>query len=56
VLQVEARNEAALGHCFKMGYRVTEQVRYLKVLGWRRRRSVPAEGGGETAGGKADGA
>lgn len=56
VLQVNARNEAALGHCFKMGYRATEQVTYLKVLGWRRRRSVPAEGRGETAGGSAYGA
>jgi len=42
-LQVDRGNRAALGHCYKMGYRVTEQVSYLRVLGWRVSRRLPIE-------------
>jgi len=41
VLQVDERNKASLGHCYKMGYQVTDRVTYLRILGWRMRRCVP---------------
>lgn len=43
ILQVEGHNESCLGHCYKMGYRLTDRVTYLKILGWRTRRSVSIE-------------
>ena len=41
VLLVDRRNRASLGHCYKMGYRVTDRVTYLRVLRWRVSRYTP---------------
>lgn len=41
VLQVDESNKASLGHCYKMGYRATHRVTYLRIPGWRMRRCVP---------------
>jgi ribosomal protein S18 acetylase RimI-like enzyme len=46
VLFVDGRNKAAIGHCKKMGYRVTDRITYLRILGWRLSRMVPAEQAG----------
>ncbi len=34
VLLVEQANQASLGHCYKMNYHVTDQINYLRILGW----------------------
>jgi ribosomal protein S18 acetylase RimI-like enzyme len=43
VLQVDRHNEASLGHCYKMGYSVTDRLTFLRILGWRLRWCVPIE-------------
>jgi ribosomal protein S18 acetylase RimI-like enzyme len=44
LLQLDDRNKASLGHCRRMGYRVTHRVTYLRVLGWRVCRHTPVGG------------
>jgi len=43
ILQVDGHNEASLGHCYKMGYWVTDRVTFLRILGWKLRRCLPIE-------------
>jgi len=43
VLLVDRHNRASLGHCHKMGYRVTDRVTYLRVLRWRVSQYGPIE-------------
>jgi len=43
VLLVDRHNRASLGHCHKMGYRMTDRVTYLRVLRWRLNQCVPIE-------------
>ncbi len=43
VLLVDRHNKAALGHCRKMGYYVTNRVTYLRILRWRLLRRLPIE-------------
>lgn len=43
LLLVDRRNRAALGHCRKIGYRVTHRVVQLKLLGWRTSRCSPID-------------
>jgi ribosomal protein S18 acetylase RimI-like enzyme len=49
ILLVDDHNVASLGHCYKMGYRVTDRITYLKVVGWRTSRHTPIEETGYTA-------
>jgi ribosomal protein S18 acetylase RimI-like enzyme len=41
LLLVEQQNKASLGHCFKMGYSLTDRISYLRVLGWAASRFEP---------------
>lgn len=43
VLLVDASNKVSLGHCKKTGYRITDRVAYLQVLGWKWSQSTPVE-------------
>jgi ribosomal protein S18 acetylase RimI-like enzyme len=43
VLFVDMRNRSSLGHCYKIGYCVTDRVTYLRVLKWGMSRCVPIE-------------
>jgi ribosomal protein S18 acetylase RimI-like enzyme len=43
VLLVDRCNEASLGHCRKMGYRVVDQFTHLRLLGWRMGSHDPVE-------------
>lgn len=49
ILLVDDHNVASLGHCYKMGYRVTDRVTYLKILGWRTSQHIPIEESGYPA-------
>jgi len=40
---VDGRNRAALGALEKIGFRATDRVTYLRILGWRVCRCVPTE-------------
>lgn len=43
VLLLDESNIPSLGHCYKIGYHVTDKITYLRLLGWRMNRSVPIE-------------
>lgn len=49
VLLVDRANEASLGHCQKMGYRVTDRRTSLRFLQWRWNRQESLELGGKVA-------
>lgn len=43
VLVVDRHNKASLGHVRKTGYRMTDRVMFLRVLGWKRAWTTPVE-------------
>jgi ribosomal protein S18 acetylase RimI-like enzyme len=43
LLLVEDHNKASLGHCYKMGYSVTDRILYLRILRWGVSHVSPAE-------------
>ena len=43
ILLVERENKASLGHCTKMGYRITENINYLRILKWAKVHRYPIE-------------
>ena len=43
VLLVDRNNKVSLGHCKKTGYRITDRVTLLGVLGWKWSQTTPIE-------------